>query len=134
MRLLLLIVVAYLCLAIDTTLRAEWCPLAPFAGLMWAMLPVVAARVHGTRGLILAALMGLGVDGCSGHWPGIGVCLAVTAAWLMQRAFVASELRRWPSRLAATLICSITLSPMSIDLARAELRIREMSVPASSFR
>lgn len=110
MKSVLLLAAGYFALAAETTLRAEWCPQAPFAGLVWALVPIVAITLPSHWGLLVAACLGLGVDGIGAHCPGVGVCLASIAAAILQRSFREESLNSLGKRFSLCLAGSIVLS------------------------
>lgn len=124
MKLLALVIAAYVSLALESTLLPEFTGGSRFGVLLWVVLPFVALQLRPSLAMVFAATYGLTIDALGGGLLGVNVLLCVLAVLILQRLSVPSALSSCGRTIALTLATSIGLS-MTLFAVESLLHLRD---------
>lgn len=124
MKLIALIVAAYLSLALESTLLPELTGSSRFGVLQWAVLPFAALMLSRSTAVVFAAVYGLAMDALGGGRLGVCLILSVLGVLALQRLSTPSALSSLGRSVALTLVSSVGLS-MSLFAVESLLHLRE---------
>lgn len=139
MKVLALLVAAYLTLVCETVVAPTLAFQAPAACWAWLLLPWLAVVFPDGRGIVLAAIYGLSVDCLAIGILGPSVCLSVLATSVMQRLVSESSLRSalnvgiWTVCSCGLLASILSAIQMSVGVLDSSIQTIAMQITCCSL-
>jgi rod shape-determining protein MreD len=136
MKILALIIAAYLTLVCETVLMPALTIQPPAACWVWLVLPWIAVTMPDGRGISTAAFFGLCVDCLAEGILGPGLCLAVIGTSVMQRCVTEDSMRTAFSvsiwTLSSCFVLSSALCSIQLIAGLVELSPQQVVFQVSS--
>ncbi len=124
MKLIALVMAAYLSLALESTLLPELTGSSRFGVLQWVVLPFAALMLSRPTAVVFAAIYGLAMDALGGGRLGVCLILSVLGVLALQRLSAPSALSSLGRTVALTLASSMGLS-MTLFAVESLLHLRD---------